>query len=267
MNYWFVGFNSNPRKPKNRELLQPAVRTALAHATDKARVVSDLCYGRGQPGSTIIQPALGKWKDSSLGPETYDLDLANHMLDTLGYRRGSGGIRMANGHPMSYTIPVSNDIPGYDRLAQIVAEGWASVGVQIKATPLDAAAMFTSISAPNGKYLSSDLHMWYWTGSYDPNTLLNVLTTAQIGGYSDTAFSNAQYDKLYTMQLHEVDVSKRLALVYQMQQLAYQLKPYIVLAYPNAFAAATSGWKGLTMTPVGYFPGNSRRWISSLQGS
>ena len=78
-------FNSNPNKPNNRELLDPGVREAFAHAMNRQEIVDVVWAGNAEPAVNIVTPYSGKWFNSDIEPEAYDLDLANQMLDDLGY--------------------------------------------------------------------------------------------------------------------------------------------------------------------------------------
>ena len=50
-----------------------------------------------------------------------------------------------------------------------------------------------------------DTFIWGWGGDpYDPSFLLSILTTEEIGGSSDSFFSNAEYDRLYKEQARRV---------------------------------------------------------------
>ncbi len=264
--WYMVGFNSNPKKPKHRELLDPRVRDALANATDKARVVKEILYGHGDPGSSIVPPANTKWNDPSIKPEPFDIDLANSKLDRLGYPR-KGGVRTANGQPMEYDLLVSTDFTSPDRMFAIINDGWEKVGVKLSPKILDPNAMLEAITSPDGKYLSYDVEVWNWGGNQDPNFILSILTTQQIGGFSDTAFSDPSYDRLFQEQLHELDENRRIGLVHQMQQIAFQKKPYIVLSYVNAYAGWGSSWKGLELTNLGVQLLSSKRWADSVRSS
>ena len=54
--------------------------------------------------------------NTKLQPEKYDLALANSMLDKLGYKRGSDGIRRtpgADSHPMSYGVITPTSVSGH----------------------------------------------------------------------------------------------------------------------------------------------------------
>ena len=265
---WYqLGFNCNPKKPRHRELLDARVRTALSHAVDKKRIVANMLYGHGQVGSTIVAPAAGKWHDSSLRPEKFDPDLANHLLDKLGYKRSAGGVRKANGQPMSYTMNVSTDYTAPDRMFQLIADGWEKVGVKLNAKILDPAAMFDAVSGPHGKYLTNDVFLWDWRGTPDPNFILSIVTTPQIGALSDSAFSNAKYDRLFEQQAHELNEAKRVSLVHQLQKIVYREKPYIVLCYVNAYDAIRTAWTGLDLSPLGIQTQSSKQWAYRVRHS
>src|SRR5213079_3136746 len=114
-------FNSNPKKPDHRELLNPQVRQAFEYAIDRDSIVKTAWLGHAEPGTTIVPPRTPEWHDSSVQPLPFDLDKANQILDGLGYAKGSDGVRVADGHPMAYTVvfPHAESGPG-DRAFQII---------------------------------------------------------------------------------------------------------------------------------------------------
>ena len=90
-----------------------------------------------------------------------------------------------------------------------------------------------------------DMFLWGWGGDPDPNFILSVFTTAQINGWSDCAWSDPQYDKLFLEQQTTIDPTKRAAIVHQMEQIIYQQSPYIPTVYPESVEAYnTSDWQG-----------------------
>ena len=76
------------------------------------------------------------------------------------------------------------------------------------------------------------MFLWGWGGDPDPNFILSIFTTAQINSWSDCAWSDPQYDKLFLEQQTTVDPAKRADIVHQMEQIIYQQSPYVVLVYP-----------------------------------
>ena len=64
-----LGFNSNPLKPKNRELLNPAVRQALEYAIPRQQIIDTVFGGHAVPWANI----LSQWS----GPSGW-LNLSGH---------------------------------------------------------------------------------------------------------------------------------------------------------------------------------------------
>lgn len=245
--------NSNPKKPMNRELLEPKVREAFAHALNRQRMVDVAWLGHAKPGGPLIPASVSEWTNAEIKPEEYSLEKANQLLDEAGYRKGADGVREANGHRMSYTmLPAPSTRPLSDRYFQIVRDDFAKIGVELKAKRLDDAAFFPALTAPGDKgYGEFDLAMWDWSVQPDPDFLLGALTSSQWGNFNDSGYANPEYDKLWKQQGSTVDEAARHQIVDQMQELIHRDKPYTILAVPNALAAHSPKWTGLFMTPNG----------------
>ncbi len=262
---WYeIAFNSNPAKRTHRELLDPRVRMALSLATDRQRIVDVALFGHGQPGSTIIPPGMGVWHNSSIPVDPFDLTQAGQILDQLGYKKGSDGIRQANGQPMSYPMPLANDMP-YQPIFDIIQSDWAKIGVALQGQPMDGSAEYLATTNPNGKYLDNDVSMWWWAGQLDPNFFLSLLTKAQLDGFSDTGYVNAQYDQLFAEQSTTLDTSKRAGIIHQMQEIANRDRPYLVLCYVDAFSAVSNSWTGISTSATGDFSPTSKQWALSVR--
>ena len=237
-------FNSNPKKTKNRELLDPKVREAFAHAMNREEMIEVVYGGNAQPVASIVTPAAGEWMNPNLEPEAYDLDLANQILDDLGYAKGPDGIRMANGHRMSYEIITPDTLDGINRAFEIVKTSLAEIGVEVIQNSLDSTTAFEEIGAPDWKYLNFDLSMWDWVGYLDPNFVLSVVGCDQYGGWSDTGYCNPEYDKLYKEQGATADEEARKEIVWEMQEILYRDKPYIQLVVLDSITANSKNWAG-----------------------
>jgi peptide/nickel transport system substrate-binding protein len=241
-------FNSNPNKPNNRELLDPKVREAFAHAMNRQEILDVVWAGNGATAVNIVTPYSGDWFNSEIVPEAFDLDLANQILDELGYARGSDGVRVVtdeNGeHKMEYEVILPQDVQGVNRTFDIIQQGLAEVGVTLISNPLDGTTAFEEIGAPDWKYEDFDLAMWSWDGYVDPDFVLSVTTCAQYGGWSDTGYCNPEWDALYEEQGRTVDGDARRELVWQMQEMAFRDKPYIHLVTLPYTTVSQANWTG-----------------------
>jgi peptide/nickel transport system substrate-binding protein len=243
--------NANPHKTVHRELLSPLVRKALEYATDRAEIIRVAWLGDAQPGTTIIAPADGSWHDPQIKPLPFSLAKANQLLDRAGYKMGPNGVRIANGHPMSYKVifPPDEVGPG-DRTFQILQADWKKIGIVITQQNMDDAAASAAITAPDNKYQTFDMAMWDWVPPVDPDFMLSVVTCAQYGGWSDSGYCNPGYDRMYARQSTLTNPAQRRALIWQMQKMIYNQRPYLILDYPDVIEAHTKRWTGFVPAPV-----------------
>jgi peptide/nickel transport system substrate-binding protein len=246
--------NSNPKKKHHRELLNLKVKEAFDHAIDRKKIVSVVYLGAAQLPSSIIPSSAGAgWHNTSLKTPSFDLALANKILDKLGYKKGPGGIRVANGKKMSYDVIIPTDVQSLPRTFQIVQADFAKIGVQLKEKALDSTAAFNQMAGSNYTYQGFDLAMWDWTALIDPDFMLSVVTCAQWGGWSDSGFCNKTYDKMYSQQQLAATPAKRRAIVWKMQKYLYRQRPYLWLANDDQVSAVTKSWAGFENTPQGPF--------------
>jgi len=254
--------NTNPHKTTHRELLNPLVREAMEYATDREQIIKTAFLGYAQPGSTIIPPATGAWHDPAARPLPFDIAKANQLLDEAGYAKGPNGIRVADGHPMSYTVDFATDESGPgDRAFQILQNDFRQIGIAITQRNLDSNAAFNALSAPDDKYLTFDLGMWDWNTLIDPDFMLMVMTCSQFGDWSDSGYCNPTYDRLYLQQGTTTDLAARRRIVYEMQDMVQRERPYIVLVYKDWLEAWSPSWAGFVESPEGFL---NQLWNTSL---
>jgi peptide/nickel transport system substrate-binding protein len=207
------------------------VRLALAHATDKEKIIDVVLLGLGTPGTTLIPDGLGFWYNSSLKDYEYDVAKANQILDDAGYKDADGdGVREVPDGSRSLTFRLNwpSDSIDAPRMAELLSEMWGQIGVKLEAQAMDPDAL-TSVCCPAYDF---DIILWGWGSDPDPNLLLSVMTTAEIPtGSSETGYSNPEYDDLFGQQATELDQNKRKDIVWQMQQIVHDDVVYIIPFY------------------------------------
>ena len=258
--------NSSPNKTQNLELLDPKVRMAMEYAIDRDAIVQTAWLGYAKPGSTILPPAAGVWHDPNIQPLPYDIDKANAILDAAGYKRGPDGIRIANGHPMDYTVLFAKDESGAgDTAFQIIQNGFQQIGIKITQRKEDNDAVNTAILGDNNTYNTFDLAMWDWYPCCPvPDFILSVVLCSQYGSWSDTGFCDQRYDKMYDQQGVTRNQAPRVALVYSMQKLLYDARPYIVLSNDDQLNAWSTGWDGFVESSLGLFNNLSKASLTQV---
>jgi peptide/nickel transport system substrate-binding protein len=222
------------------------VRLALAHATDKQKLIDVVLLGFGSPGLTLIPDGLGHWYNDSITDYEFDVEKANQILDDAGYADTDGdGVReMPDGSaPLNFRMHWPSDSIDGPRQAELLSEMWKEVGVSLGLQAVDPDAL-TAECCPAFDY---DIILWGWAADPDPNLLLSVHTTDEIpNGYNETGYSNPAYDELHLQQGKELDPEKRKEIVWQMQQIAFDDVVYIIPYYQQAIQAFRtdrfSGW-------------------------
>jgi peptide/nickel transport system substrate-binding protein len=257
-----ITWNANPLKPKNRELLDPQVKKALSMCIDRDKIIEVVFSGYAETVESLVGH-ISSLENPDLGPLEFDCDAANQMLDELGYKKGSDGIRVAPAttgkyaqpaHKMEYEIMVPNSLNfNGEREFEIVKEGFANAGVNVTIQPggdsTAAYAIETGDNCDAAKstgYDSFDMAMWDWVGYVDPDFQLSVVTKGQWCSWSDTGWDNPEYDKLYEQQGTTVDPDERKQIVYQMQQMIWDNFVYTQLVNLQDIEAHSKAWDGFS---------------------
>ena len=187
------------------------------------------------------------------GPAPFDLAKANQLLDQAGYKMGPNGVRIADGHPMSYTVimPATTSGSYGERSFQIIQSDFKKIGVQLNLKNLDDTAAYDAIIADH--YRSFELSMSDWQTNIDPDFMLSALTCGSWYVWNDTGYCTKTYDSMYQQQGAATNPAKRQQIIYQMQQMAAGTKMYLVLDYPESIEAHSTAWTGLPLVAYSSF--------------
>ena len=175
----------------------------------------------------------------------FDPEKAKQILDDAGYLPGDDGIREKDGDRLSFNLYTrTRSESAYNaQAAKLVAEMARDVGIEFKVQEVSVDKLTElTVRQVDGKPAPDfDAFIWGWGGdAYDPSFLLSLMTTGEIGGSSDSFYSNAEYDKLFNEQSGEFDVEKRKEIIHRMINRLQQDLPYIVLTEdPNLQAYRT----------------------------
>lgn len=244
----FIINDNSKQNASHKELVNPLVREAFDYAVDRPDIVSTSLLGYGQPGSSIIPPATGSWYDPAIKPTPFSIARANQLLNQAGYKMGPGNVRIANGHPMSYTVIMPADTTGNgygNRSFSIVQADFQKIGVKLIPQNLDNSAAYAAITAND--YKSYEMSMWDWEPLTDPDFMLSVLTCGSWNVWNDSGYCSKAYDSLYAAQSAAINPQQRQHIVYQMQQMIAAARTYLVLDYADTIEAHSTAWVNLPL--------------------
>ena len=228
-----------------------AFRDALGYAIDTEQLVEAVLSGYGTPGSTIIPPFHTRWHVPPENPRTFDLDEARSRLDAAGYQLDGEGRRLdAEGNPINLRLTWPDSESENSTIAQFIVEWFGELGITVTAEVTEEGKLIDDVTGPPNGPANYDIYMWGWVGDPDPTSLLNFFRTEEIGGSSDSYYSNARYDELFELQRAEPDPEQRLEYLTEMQELVYAEAPYHILYYDaELHAYRTDKFGGWTNQP------------------
>jgi peptide/nickel transport system substrate-binding protein len=221
------------------------VRLAMAHATDKQKLIDLILLGMGNPGLTLIPDGLGVWYNSDLKDYEYDVATANQILDDAGYldTDGDGAREMPDGsQSLNFRLNWPSDSIVAPRTAELLSEMWGEIGITLELQAVDPDAL-TAQCCPAFDF---DIMIWGWSSDPDPSALLYVYTSEAIpSGSSETGYSNPTYDELYAQQQTTLDFDARKDIVWEMQKIVHDDVVYIIPFYDaNVQAYRTDRFTG-----------------------
>jgi len=238
-----------------KALLDPKFRDALGYAVDKDLLVSQALFGYGEPGTTVIPPLLSTWhyQPPASDLRKFDIEEAKSRLEAAGYKdsNGDGNREDKEGKEISLNLVTPDTNAYYAQSANLIAEWYKQAGIKLNVQVIDKDTVTEYVTPPeaDGK-ANFDIELWGWGGGPDPDFLLSIFTTDQIGGWSDSFYSNPEYDKLYSDQQIAPTQAERKAITDQMQAMVYKDAPYDVLYYSAELQAyRTDKWHGYTLQP------------------
>lgn len=227
-----------------------AVRRALALAIDPATLIKTALLGFGVPGN-LGYAAPGSPLDIGFSEYPVDPGKAQAVLDGLGYAKGPGGVRVADGAPMQFTLLVKSTAPTDIRVAQLIADMVGQIGIKLTVDPLDATALDQKVwpGFDVSKGRDYDLSMWGWSapimlGGTQLGKLLG--STPQSGPDNVGGFTSPTVDTLIAKVDTTVDATQHVDALRSLEQQIASQVPFVTLYYPDLLygyrPAAYKGW-------------------------
>ena len=224
-------------------------RNALNWAIDRREIANIAYNGAAIPATSFLPSGYWKapldyhWQPPASEAYTYDPVKAGQLLDAAGYKEVNGVRLDHNGKPIKLRLWAVTEKNQYIVASKLIAGYLQKIGLHVTLQTMDNGAIDDKLYNTVGNTFKPD---------FDPGFLLSIFLTSQINGWSDSAFSDPQYDRLYAAQAAELDPQKRKAIIWQMEQIIYQQSPYVLLVYPQTLQVYdTQHWQGWVRQPAG----------------
>ncbi len=225
---------------RNKPYSDVRVRQALAHAIDRGFIRDNVDKGFTIKMLGPVPPASPLY-DKTLTDYDFDPAKANAMLDEAGYPRGANGIRFG----FDFLWPAAD--AGVTRMADILRQNLAAIGVEAHLQPLDRAALTQKA------YIALQFDMLCESYGLGPDPDIGVERLYNSHNIFDppvpytnaSGYANPEVDRLFDAQRVKLDLAERKAIYDQIQHLIWADVPVLpMFSYdaPNVYhAAAVTG--------------------------
>ncbi len=246
--YTQLAFNICPEKLCPDAEFNPAVqdldvRQAIAYAIDRERINAIAARDTSFPAHGILPSFYKSFYEAAGADYPYDPDKANQILDDAGWACNDDGAATKDDEELSFDLYVRSESPYNIQAAKLVAEQARDDRGRVQRPGRQhRQAVRRHGRKVDGKPAPTfDTFIWGWGGDpYDPSFLLSFFTTDEIGGLSDSFYSNPEYDRLFKQQAGEFDIAERKEIIQRMVAITQRDLPYLVLTYdPNLQAYRT----------------------------
>jgi peptide/nickel transport system substrate-binding protein len=207
------------------------LRQALSYALDRQSIVDKILNGLGNLG--VGTEPFRSWAyapDKITTKYTYDPKKAAQMLDDIGWKTGSDGVRAKDGKRLSFTLSASAGDKVTEGSVLVFQENWKSIGVEMKPQFEEFSALVTRVA----KNFDFDVFMLGFSQSVDPDQQTFFDSKQHVNGFNRVAYSNPKVDDLLSQASHTLDKEKRKQLYIDAQNLIVADDPILVIYFSKS---------------------------------
>ena len=241
---WFNQVANAPIPAYKREWFRS---TNFRHAVSEAINRADLCRvvysGHAQPASGPVSPANKFWFNAKLHAPVYDPNGALRRLQQDGFRLQGSSLRDRQGRVVEFSIVTNAGNKGRERMATMVQQDLAKLGMTVHVVTLDFASLIERITE---SYNYEGALLGMVNTDLDPNAQMNLwLSSAENHQWNprqkspETAWE-AEIDHLMKQQAASLEPAKRKAYFDRVQEIAVEEQPFIYLVHKNALSAVAA---------------------------
>ncbi|SBS26197.1 Periplasmic dipeptide transport protein precursor [Marinomonas spartinae] len=216
------------------------VRQALNYATDKKAIIDAVFQGAGTVAKNPIPPTMWSY-NNSIKDYPFDPAKAKELLKEAGYPNGFS--------TTIWAMPVQRPYnPNARRMAEIIQEDWAKVGVKAKIKTYEWGEYLKRAKAGE-----ADTLLIGWTGDNgDPdNFLYTLLSCDAVGGGNYSEWCNKSFDTLLTKAKRTSDIAKRTKYYKEAQVIFHKQVPFMPIANSTVYMPIRKDVKNYKIIPLG----------------
>jgi peptide/nickel transport system substrate-binding protein len=212
LDYGYVAFNlrNQANTGPNAVFGDRQTRRALVMAVDKGAIVRNVFDTLGLvshgPATRILSTS-----DTTLGI-AYDPVAAARVLDSLGWKRGSDGLRSRGKVPLAFSLMLPTSSAIRMKIAVLLQDQWKRAGANVR---IDAIELNAFGERMENRKFDALLNAWHIDPT--PSSVREEWASSEIknGGYNETSFRNPAFDALIDSATREMNPSRSVALYHR----------------------------------------------------
>ena len=227
--YNYIGWNA-----KNPLFNDKNVRKALTMLINRQAILDSLLFGLG---TVVTGPfyIYDKYYNHDIQPLPYDTEKAKELLNSAGWVDSDGdGILDKGGTKFSFTFTIASASKFAERLATILKEDFAKVGIQMDINRYEWAVFVNKIDKRDFDAVTLG---WSLSWEGDPYQLWH--SSEVKAGSNFCYFINREADAIIEKARKEFDVNKRIALYRRFHEIIHDEQPYTFLYCTPALVAVS----------------------------
>lgn len=260
-----IVFQFRPEYVSPRAILDPRVRKALAHSTDRQALNEALFGGEGRTTDTIFDADVSYYPtiERAIAKYPYDARASERLMTEAGFRKGSDGVYVGPKGRFVADLRSGAGAEG-DSERAILGSTWRQAGFDTTETALSPA------QSRDGEARGVFPGMYgQATGAGETNQIASF-STSQIAGPANRwtgrnrqGWSHAEFDRLAEAFNATLDPDQRIQQRVRMAQLLSEELPSIMLHYnlnPTVHLAALKGLVHSSTLSTGGTSWNMHEW-------
>ncbi len=229
--FTYYAFNLDQTKT---ELFQDQkVRQALFYALDRDSITRNIFFGYGEAAMGTQPPISPAYAPGRMAPPyDFDPEKATALLNEAGWEL-KDGVMQKDGQKLEFEFLYVGGEPVVDQIVTYMKEAWNAIGVKMKVTSINGAALIDRLQTGNFEVALLAVSL-----SPDGNQTALFACDAANSGLNFSHYCSEQWDQLDKEQRVEFDASKRTELLIQQSATVWADQP----VGPLRFGVARTGY-------------------------
>lgn len=224
-----------------------AFRVAVSQAIHRDDIARLVYLGHATPAYSFISPANSAWYNRALTAPHTDVAAARAGFMRAGFRLHGQQLEDAAGHPVSFSILTNAGNDARLKMATLIQQDLAAVGIQVTVVTLDFPALIERLMKTQN-YEACLLGLE--NVDIDPNEMMNIWLSSSPNHQWNPSEKTpatpweAEIDKEMNLQATSRNAAVRKAAVDRVQQIVADQEPFIYLVYPDVLLAISPRLEG-----------------------